>query len=104
IYRVRIADGAIERLSRGPGSHSPEFNATFTHYVDTWSDINTPPQTRLYGADGKLVRVIDENKVEALGRYRISRPEFLKVKTRDGFEMEAMMIKPPDFDPSKKYP
>ena len=28
----------------------------------------------------------------------------LKVKTRDGFEMEALMINPPDFDPSKKYP
>jgi dipeptidyl-peptidase-4 len=26
------------------------------------------------------------------------------VKTRDGFVMEAMMIKPPDFDPSRKYP
>jgi dipeptidyl-peptidase-4 len=28
----------------------------------------------------------------------------MNVKTRDGFTMEAMMIKPPDFDPSKKYP
>ena len=36
--------------------------------------------------------------------YRIVKPEFLQVKTRDGFAMEAMMIKPPDFDPSKKYP
>ncbi len=26
------------------------------------------------------------------------------MKTRDGFEMEAMMIKPPDFDATKKYP
>ena len=32
--------------------------------------------------------------------YRLSTPEFLQVKTRDGFAMEAMMIKPPDFDPS----
>jgi len=34
----------------------------------------------------------------------LSKPEFLQVKTRDGFTMEAMMIKPPDFDPSRKYP
>ena len=26
------------------------------------------------------------------------------MKTRDGFVMEAMMIKPPDFDPSRRYP
>ena len=28
----------------------------------------------------------------------------LQVSTRDGFVMEAMLIKPPNFDPSKKYP
>ena len=31
-------------------------------------------------------------------------PEFLQVKTRDGFVMEAMMIKPPGFDPARRYP
>ena len=53
---------------------------------------------------GKLVRVIDENKVDALAQYKLGKVELLNVKTRDGFTMEAMMIKPPDFDPSKKYP
>ena len=48
--------------------------------------------------------MIDENHVEALSQYQLSRPDFLKVKTRDGFEMEAMMIRPPNFDAGKKYP
>jgi dipeptidyl-peptidase-4 len=34
----------------------------------------------------------------------MSRPEFVQVQTRDGFTMEAMLIKPPDFDASRKYP
>lgn len=104
IYRVKIADGTIERLSQGGGNHSPSFNANFTHYVDTWSDVNTPLQTRLYDSAGQLVRVVNENKPETLAQYKLGTPEFLKVNTRDGYEMEAMMIKPPDFDPSKKYP
>jgi dipeptidyl-peptidase 4 len=104
IYRVKLDGTGFQRLSKEEGSHSANFNPTFTHYVGTWSDINTPPQTRLYKADGTLVRVINENKVEVLNQYKLGKPEFLKVKTRDGFEMEAMMIKPPDFDPSKKYP
>ena len=66
--------------------------------------MTTPPQTRLHKGDGAEVRVIDENKVAALAEYRLSKPEFLQVKTRDGFVMEAMMIKPPDFDPSRRYP
>ncbi|MFN6965028.1 MAG: S9 family peptidase [Pyrinomonadaceae bacterium] len=104
VYRVRIGGGEAQRITQGDGSHSAAFNANLTHFVDIWSDVNTPPQTRLYRADGTLERVINENKVDALSQYKLSRPDFLKVKTRDGFEMEAMMIKPPDFDATKKYP
>ncbi len=50
------------------------------------------------------MRVIAENKVDALKQYKLGTAELLQVKTRDGFVMEAMMIKPPDFDPRKKYP
>ena len=104
VYRVRVTGGEPERLTQGTGWHSANFDPTFTYFVDTSSDASTPAQARLYRADGTLERVINENKVDALAQYRWSRPEFMQVKTRDGFEMEAMMIKPPDFDPSKKYP
>jgi len=104
IYRVSLSGGNVERVSRGDGWHAASFNSTFTHFVENWSDANTPTQTRLYRADGSLERVLNENRVDALAHYRLSRPEFMQVRTRDGFEMEAMMIKPPDFDPNKKYP
>jgi dipeptidyl-peptidase-4 len=104
IYRIRTDGGEIQRLSQGEGTHSATFNSTFTHYIDLYSDVNTPAQTRLMRADGTLERVINENRVEALSQYKLSKPDFLKVKTRDGFEMEAMMIKPPDFDATRKYP
>ena len=104
IYRARIDGSETKRLTNKPGTHRAMFNPSFTHFIDVWSDINTPPQTSLYRADGTLEKVLDENKVPVLRAYRLSRPEFLKVKARDGFEMEAMRILPPDFDPSKKYP
>ncbi len=104
IYRVRLAGGEPERLSSGDGWHSAAFNKDFSQYVEYSSDVNNPIQTRLFNSDGKLARVINENKAEARAAYRLSKPEFLNVITRDGFVMEAMMIKPPDFDPSKKYP
>lgn len=104
LYRIKLDGAGLTRLSREEGTHSANFNPTFTHYVDSWSDVNTPTQTRFYAADGTLVRVINENKVEALNQYKLGKVEFLTVKTRDGFPMEAMRILPPDFDPSKKYP
>jgi len=104
IYRVKLSGGEPERLSKGDGWHSASFNSSFSFYVDNWSDINTPTQTRLVTATGAVTRVINENKVDALRQFKLGQVEFMKVKTRDGFDMEAMMIKPPDFDPNKKYP
>ncbi|MEJ7847471.1 MAG: S9 family peptidase [Pyrinomonadaceae bacterium] len=104
IYRVRLTGGEVQRLSQGPGTHAAMFNSTFTHYVETWSDLGTPPQVRLFKADGTLEKVINENKADALAEYKINKVEYSKVKLADGFEMEAAMIKPPDFDPAKKYP
>ena len=104
VYRIKLDGTDLKRISTGDGSHAASFNETFTHFVDTYSEPMTPAQTRLYRADGTLERIINENKVEILSQYKLSKPEFLKVKTRDGFELEAIMIKPPDFDANKKYP
>ncbi|HEX8370891.1 MAG TPA: S9 family peptidase [Pyrinomonadaceae bacterium] len=104
IYRIKLDGTGLTRLTKTDGSHSANFNPTFTHFVDSWSDVNTPTQVRLYRADGTLEKVLNENKVDALAQYKLGKVELMRVRTRDGFAMEAMMIKPPDFDPSKKYP
>jgi len=104
IYRARLDGSGRTRLSVAPGTHVATFNPSFSLYVDSWSDAVTPAQVRLYRADGTLVRVVDENRLPSLAAYRLSKPEFLQVTTRDGFVMEAMMIKPPDFDPTRRYP
>jgi dipeptidyl-peptidase-4 len=104
IYRVRLDGSGLTRLSQATGTHRAVFSPAFSQYIDSWSDVTTPAQVRLHRADGSEVRVIDANAVPALAEYRLATPEFLQVRTRDGFVMEAMMIKPPDFDPSRRYP
>jgi dipeptidyl-peptidase-4 len=103
-YRIKLDGTGMTRVTQTEGSHTVDFNPSGTLFFDLWSDVNTPPQTRLYQADGSVVRVINENKIQALAQYNLGKVEFQQVKTRDGFTMEAMMIKPPDFDPAKKYP
>lgn len=103
-YRVRLTGGEPERITRGDGWHSLAFNKDFSRYVENVSEVLSPVQTRLFRSDGTFERYINENRSDVLSQYRLSRPEFMTVRTRDGFEMEAMMIKPPDFDPNKKYP
>ena len=103
-YRIKLDGTGLTRLTKTNGAHRIAFNSSNTLFVDYRSDISTPTQVRLYKSDGTLSRAIDENNVVALKDYKLGTPEFLRVKTRDGFEMEALMIRPPDFDPNKKYP
>lgn len=104
VYRVKLDGSQLTRLSEVDGTHRARFSPDFARYLDTWSDIETPPQVRVHAADGTETRVVTENRVTALADYRLSTPEFLQVTARDGFVMEAMMITPPDFDPSRRYP
>ena len=103
-YRIKLDGTGLTRITTTEGSHRVDVSPAYNYFIDFWSDLNTPSQIRLYDAGGKLVRVISENKVDALKQYKLGTAELLQVKTRDGFVMEAMMIKPPDFDARKKYP
>jgi dipeptidyl-peptidase-4 len=104
LYRVHLDGSNLKRLSEAPGQHNVIFNPSLTLYLDTFSDVATPPSTSLHRNDGAAVRSIDVNDAPLMRELHIARPELVQVKTRDGFVMEAMMIKPPDFDPTKKYP
>jgi len=104
VYRIKLDGTGMQRLSGPAGTHTARFSPGYSLYLNSWSDVTTPVQLRLHRGDGSEVRIIDANQVASHKEYRMSKPEFLQVKTRDGFVMEAMMIKPPDFDPSRKYP
>jgi len=104
IYRIGLDGTGIAALSYTEGTHRANFDPSFSRYIDIWSDVTTPTQVRLHESNGTQLRVIDANPVSALSRYRLSTPEFVEVTARDGFVMDAMMIRPPDFDPSRRYP
>ena len=103
-YSVKLDGSGLTRLTNSEGTHRVDFSPGNSYFLDFWSDLNTPQQVRLFDNAGKLIRVVSENKVDALKNYKLGTAELMQVKTRDGFVMEAMMIKPPDFDPKKKYP
>lgn len=105
VYSVRLDGSGLKRLTERPGTHKAKFNEDFSLFEDTWSDIATPPQRRLHRAsDGSELRVLDENPVAELAEYGIQPPKLLQVKARDGFEMESMLLLPPDYDATRRYP
>jgi dipeptidyl-peptidase 4 len=104
LYRISLDGTGLTRVSQPAGTHRAIFNPAFTRYIGIWSDVTTPTQVRLHQADGAEVRVIDANRVATHADFRLSKPEFVQVTSRDGVMMDAMIIRPPDFDPSRRYP
>ncbi|HEV3216589.1 MAG TPA: S9 family peptidase [Vicinamibacterales bacterium] len=104
VYRIRLDGAGLQRVTSRAGRHSAFFNPARSLFLDSWSDAAHPYQVTLHRSDGSQARVVEANPAPALDEYAVSAPEFVQVKARDGFVMEAMMIKPPGFDPSRRYP
>lgn len=106
LYRVPIAGGEPERLTREPGHHRVSMNDAGTLLLDTWSSTSHPPRTRLLSADGAVIREIDLNPVYELEEFELGRVEKLRIPStaHEGIEFEAEIVYPPDFDASREYP
>ncbi len=106
LYKVDLNGEGLTRLSEKEGWHSIDMNPSCEYYLDSFSDFTTPTIVSLYSSDGKMLDIVEPNEAvnQALKEYRLSRPDFLSFETEYGVQLNALMIKPPDFDPSKKYP
>ena len=104
LNEVSLKDGAIKQITQGTGVHEAILAPNASAYVEQSSAAETPPSQSLHRADGSLVAMLKENKVPELDEFRLPKTEFTTIKTSDGAMLYASMIKPPDFDPAKKYP
>jgi dipeptidyl-peptidase-4 len=104
VYRVRLDGTQLTRLSQAEGTHTVSFSPGLARYIDTWSNLWTPPQVRMHVADGTEERLIDANEVAALADHELAKPVLMEVRARDGFRLPAILMKPLDFDPRKRYP
>lgn len=90
-------------LHPGAGWESASFSRNFAYYVRNFSDAATPPQYTLWSQKGKIADL--ELNEEYAARYaQAPRKEFLTVPNAEGKPMDAYIIKPADFDASRKYP
>jgi dipeptidyl-peptidase-4 len=64
----------------------------------------TAPRRDTFAADGSKLATLEEDKVPELAAYHLSPVEFFTIKSHDGATLSCSMIKPPNFDPAKKYP
>jgi len=104
LYRVRLDGGGFTRITRQDGAHRIDLSPNATIFLDTYSNASTPPRQDVYRSDGTKLATLNENRVAELAAYHLSPVEFFAIKSHDGMLLNCSMIKPSNFDPTKKYP
>ncbi len=104
LYRVRPDGSGKVRITNEDGTHKATFSPDRRYFVDAYSNRNVLPSLALYDASGKRLATLWENPADFLAAYGLTPREFVTIPAPDGFALPASLLKPADFDPSKKYP
>lgn len=103
---IRCLDrkGVVRTISADKGWSSATFSPAKDFMMVNYSDSNTPPVYTLCNQSGKAIRTVEDNAAYR-SRYenRIPAKEFFTMES-DGHTLNGFMIKPSDFNPSKRYP
>ena len=109
LYRSKMdGNSAPERMSPAdqPGQHAYQISSNAKYAIHTFQNTTTPNKIDLINLqDHKTIRVLEDNsmlasRISALG---LGRKEFVKLDI-GSVVLDAWILTPPKFDPSKKYP
>ncbi len=106
VYSIKWDGSGKKKLSVNTGANTATFSEGFKYYTITSSNVRTPSATVLYNGKGRAVRVLDDSKVlnNKLKEYTFGYREFFNFNTSENMNLNGWMLKPADFDSSKKYP
>ena len=103
---VAHANGKKVCLTDKAGWSSAVFSKDYHYYLHTWSNLNTPPVISLCATGGKVIATLVDNRElkDKLVKEQLGTREFFTLTTADGITLNGWLIKPADFDATKRYP
>ena len=104
LFVVDFDGDDLEQLTEISGTHKSNVSPKGKYFYDAYSDINSPGKMDLCDGEGNLIRNLSDRKTKILDEYKLGKTEMFSIKTKDGFDLPAMWVLPPDFDESKRYP
>lgn len=107
VYSIALNGKNKKALSNELGTNAATFSPNYQYFINTFSSATQPTRYTLNEAkSGKQIQVIEDNATLAssLKKYDLPNKEFFVLKTEKGNELNAWIMKPKDFDATKKYP
>ncbi len=97
---------AARKITSRPGWHSLNLSKDRAYYIDQYSKAGTPPTWTLHEATGDRLTTLQANDTlqQRLDSLDLPEKRFTTLPGADGTPLNAYVIKPTDFDPSKEYP
>lgn len=105
VYSISL-DGVTKKIiSNLSGTNRASFSKNSNYFINTFSDVNTPPVYSLRNAEGNVLKVIKNNAAlkSVVAGYNLSKKEFSTINV-NGNDLNMYTIKPTNFDSNKKYP
>ena len=105
IFRIGIKGNKKKLISSETGYNGASFSNGMKYFIKTYSNANTPNVFTLCDNTGRELSVLDDNArlKNKLEKYALGKKEFITFKGHET-ELNGWIIKPADFDPTKKYP
>ncbi|MBC8487400.1 MAG: S9 family peptidase [Bacteroidetes bacterium] len=103
IYSVEIKSGKVTRISPDHGTHRAIVSNSGEYIIDIFSSTDVAREYELLNSKGKVLQVLLKNG-NPLKDYNLGKMSIFTVKADDGSDLYCRLIKPADFDSSKKYP
>jgi dipeptidyl-peptidase IV len=99
-------NGKVERLTNQEGWNTAVFSGDYQYFINTWSDYNTPYVYTMRKNDGKIIATnVDNHELKAkTQQYGWSKREAFSFTTSEGIKLDGWIVKPAQFNASKKYP
>jgi dipeptidyl-peptidase-4 len=106
LYSISFDGTKKQKLSKEPGNHSFSVAPNGKYFIDRWSNVTTPRHVELWTTGGKLLRTYENGQSvrDYVAKNAYSPRELFSFTTSDGQKIDGYMIKPPDFDPTKRHP
>jgi dipeptidyl-peptidase-4 len=106
LYSINWEGKDKKNMSAMVGTHDVEFSANYNYYISTFSNVTEPGLITLHNAEGKQIRVLEDNKAlkDTLAKYNLGNKSFFSFTTTQGIKLNGYKILPPNFDSTKKYP
>ena len=105
LYVHNLFTDKKRKLSTQIGDNSIKFSDNFKYYLNSYSNANTAPYYTLHKSNGEQLKILEDNAEfnAKMKEFNLSKKEIFSIQTEEA-ELNAWMIKPPNFDSNKKYP